>query len=87
MQNADRSSSGRTRLLKGKLAVVRNSQDILAPLSPYSYKGAGSRVLVAIGGASDCCIDTPVNPNINPNITTPIITDVVAGDRSLSAYF
>jgi len=83
MQNADKSSSGRTRLLKGTVAVARNSQDILAPPTPYSYKGAGSRVLVAIGGSTECC----TSANTNTNIQTPIIARVEPGDGYLDVYF
>jgi hypothetical protein len=83
MQNADKSSSGRTRLLKGTVAIQRNSQDILAPPTPYSYKGAGSRVSVAIGGSSDCCIGGggPQPPS------APSIMNVTPGNGELVVEF
>lgn len=83
MQNADKSSSGRTRLLKGSVAVQRNSQDILASPTPYSYKGTGSRIAVAIGGSSECC----TSANANTTIPAPTITHIMPGDGFLDVFF
>jgi hypothetical protein len=68
MQNADRSAAGRTRRVKGVVAVQMNSHDILAPVTPYSNRGAGSRTAVAVGGSTECCIPRATAPDEIVNI-------------------
>ncbi len=82
MQNADRSAGRRTRNVKGIIAATTDTRNILAPATRYSNRDAGSRVDVAVGAVSKCCVGDSAN-----NILAPIITRVVPGDSSLNVFF
>ena len=79
----DRSSSGRSQKLRGKItAQTRSTNDLIAPISAATSKSAGIQILSNY--APECCISSesfPAPPDV------PGITDLVAGNRFMEIYF
>jgi hypothetical protein len=79
----DRSSSGRSQKLRGKItAQTRSTNDLIAPISAATSKSAGVQILSAY--APECCISSesfPAPPDV------PGITGLVAGNAFVRIFF
>lgn len=82
MQNADRSSSARTRALKGRVVTSTHARDIGVPASPYANRGASALVDLAIGQSQVPCCGSTVPPP-----TAPRILGVSEGEGELTVTF